>query len=136
MLAVNWRFPVFIVASFAAFLGILRIALAGRRVRPARATVLSVAGIVVAGGMVFAKVGAALGWPVAVYYGLPAVLAWALPPRAFQMNGREVARYLPLAMISAPLIHVLFSFFLGWNEYMPFIQVPSMQALLETLRAG
>lgn len=57
------------------------------------------------------------------------------PPRAFRMNGRELARYLPLAMISAPLIHVLFSFFLGWNEYMPFIQVPSMQALLKSFWA-
>ena len=52
------------------------------------------------------------------------------------MNGRELARYLPLAMISAPLIHVLFSFFLGWNEYMPFIQVPSIQALLESFWAA
>ena len=81
--------------------------------------------------MVFAKVGAALGWPAAVYYGLPVVLTWTLPPRAFQMNHKEVARYLPLAIIAAPLIHVLFSFFLGWNEYMPFIQVPSMRALLK-----
>ena len=132
----DWHFPVFIVASCGAFFAILRIALAGRREGPPRATVLSVASVVVVGGMVFAKLGAALGWPVAVYYGLPAVLAWALPPRAFRMNGTELARYLPLAMISAPIIHVLFSFALGWNEYMPFIQVPSMRALLEQFRAG
>jgi hypothetical protein len=135
-MALNWRFPVFIVASCVAFVAILRVALAERQEGPPKGTVLSVAGVVVVGGMVFAKVGAALGWPVAVYYGLPATLAWALPPRAFRMNGRELARYLPLAMISAPLIHVLFSFFLGWNEYMPFIQVPSIQALLKSSYAG
>ena len=132
----NWHFPVFIIASCAAFLAILRIALAGRREGPPKATVVSVAGIVVVGGMTLAKVGAALGWPVALYYGLPAALAWVLPPRAFRMNGRELARYLPLAMISAPLIHVLFSFFLGWNEYMPFLQVPSLRVLLELSWAG
>ena len=69
----TWHFPVFIVASCAAFVAILRIALAGRRAGPRRATVLSVAGVVVAGEMAFAK---------------------------------------------------------------PFIQVPTMQALLETDRAG
>jgi hypothetical protein len=127
----NWHFPVFIAASFAAFLVILRIALAGRRERPLRTTVLSVAGVVVVGGMVFAQIGVALGLPVAVYYGLPAAMAWAFPPIVFRMKGREVARYLPMTMVSAPLIHVLFSFFLGWHEYMPFIPVPSMQSLLE-----
>jgi len=129
----HWHFPVFVIASFAAFLAILRIALAGRLKRPPRATVLSVAGIVVVGGMTFAKAGAALGWPVLLYYGLPAALTWVLPPRVFRMNARELARYLPLAMISAPFIHVLFSFFLGWNEYMPFIPVPSMQAFLNAV---
>lgn len=126
----HWHFPVFVVASCAAFLAILRVTLGGRLQKPSRKIILGLAGVVVAGGMVFAKVGAALGWPVAVYYGLPAVLAWVWPPRVLHMNGRELARYLPLAMISAPLIHVLFSFFLGWHEYMPFIPVPSMQSLL------
>jgi hypothetical protein len=135
-MAMNWHFPVFIVASCAAFLAILRMALAGRLQEPPRKVILCLAGVVVAGGMVFAKVGAALGWPVAVYYGLPAGLAWVLPPRVLQMNGRELARYLPLAIISAPLIHVFFSFFLGWHEYLPFIPVPSMQALLELFWAG
>jgi hypothetical protein len=127
----HWHFPVFIVASCAAFLALLRISMAGRLQQPPRKVLIYLAGVVVAGGMVFAKVGAAFGWPVAVYYGLPAVLTWVLPPRALQMNGWELARYLPLAMISAPLIHVLFSFFLGWHEYMPFIPVPSMRMLME-----
>ena len=122
----SWHFPVFIITSCAAFLAILRLALAGRVPAPPAKEILGLAGVVVAGGMVFAKVGAALGWPVAVYYGVPAVLAWVLPPRVLHMNGRELARYLPLAMISATLIHVLFSFFLGWHEYLPFIPIPSM----------
>lgn len=125
-----WHFPVFIVASFLMFLAITRLALAGRSVQPPRDVVLKVAGIVNVAGMLFAKFGAQAGLPVAIYYGLPAVTAWVLPPRAFHMNGREIAIYLPLAMISAPIIHVLFSFFLGWNEYMPFIPVPTLESLL------
>ena len=29
-----------------------------------------------------------------------------------------------------PLIHVLFSFLVGWDEYMPFIPVPSLTSLI------
>jgi hypothetical protein len=46
------------------------------------------------------------------------------------MRGSEIARYVPMAMVVAPTIHVLFSFLLGWNEYMPFIPVPSIHELM------
>lgn len=78
----------------------------------------------------FARAGARAGLPVWVYYGLPAALTWLLPPLAFRMRGLEIARYLPMAMLIAPVIHVVFAFFLGWTEYMPFIPVPSLRALL------
>jgi hypothetical protein len=45
------------------------------------------------------------------------------------MSPRRVALYLLLALLSAPLIHVLFSFFLGWHEYMPFLPVPGLADL-------
>ncbi|MGQ0736435.1 MAG: hypothetical protein ACT4QD_22620 [Acidobacteriota bacterium] len=53
-----------------------------------------------------------------------------MPPIAFRMRGREVALYVPLAMLVAPSIHVVFSFLLGWKEYMPFIPVPSLRELI------
>jgi len=37
--------------------------------------------------------------------------------------------YLVMAFLSSPLIHVVFSFFLGWKEYMPFINIPAMWEL-------
>ena len=61
---------------------------------------------------------------------MPAALTWVLPPVIFRMRGREVARYLPLAVLVAPLIHVVFAFFFGWAEYMPFIPVPSLRELV------
>ena len=66
-----------------------------------------------------------------LYYGLPAVLTWVLPPLVFRMRGKEVARCLPMAVLAAPAIHILFSrSFLGWKEYMPFIPVPSLGELI------
>ena len=87
------------------------------------------AGVVVVGGLVFAKMGTTIGLPVWLYYGVPAVLTWVLPPFVFRMRGNEIAKYLPMAVLVAPMIHVLFSFLLGWKEYMPFIPVPSIWEL-------
>lgn len=45
------------------------------------------------------------------------------------MSGREFARSVPLALLVAPAIHVFFSLFLGWKEYIPFLPVPSLREL-------
>ena len=125
-----WRFLVFVGVSFLLFLVVLRIALLRRDRRPARGTILWVAGVIVVGGMTFAQVGATIDLPVWLYYGLPAVLTWVVPPVVFRMTWSEFARYLPLALLVAPAIHVAFSLLLGWNEYMPFLPVPSLAELL------
>jgi len=49
---------------------------------------------------------------------------------SFKFNGKELLQYLLLAFLSSPVIHVLFSFFFDWHEYMPFIHVPSLRSLL------
>jgi hypothetical protein len=79
--------------------------------------------------MVFAKYGVLTGWPWWIYYGAPALLTWVLPPLVFNLNRKQIVRYLILAFLVAPIIHVLFSFFLGWKEYMPFIPVPAIWEL-------
>ncbi|NQT62322.1 MAG: hypothetical protein HQ556_05125 [Candidatus Marinimicrobia bacterium] len=126
----HWHFPVLIIVSLIAFVGVLRLVLHGRANRPPTQTVLWVAAVVVVGGMSFAKLSTMAGMPVWVYYGVPAVLTWALPPLVFRMRAPEFGQYLILAVLMAPVIHVLFSFFLGWKEYMPFIPVPSLVELL------
>ena len=119
----SWRFPLFIAVSFVLFLVIVRIALLGRSRPPDPRTTLWVAMIVVVAGMLFAKAGAAMGLPPAVFYGIPALVTWILPPRVFGMNVREIVIYIPLAILMAPAIHVFFGYFFGWTEYMPFIPV-------------
>lgn len=129
-MSTDWHFPVLVIVSFAAFLGVLRAALHRRRERPAPATLLWVAAVVVLGGMLFARAGALGGLPVWMYYGVPAALTWALPPLALRMRASEIALYLPLALLAAPVIHVTFAFFFGWSEYMPFITVPALRDMI------
>ena len=124
------HFLAFVLVSAAAFVGVLRFATRARSSPLEPRTVAAATSAVVVIGMSFAKVGAQAGWPVAVYYGLPALVTWILPPLLFRMTRAEVARFLPLVMVMAPVVHVLFSFFLGWNEYLPFIPVPSLMSLL------
>ena len=126
----SWHFPVLVLVSLIAFAGLLFTVLGHRTTAPTSTSLLSVAGIVVVGGMLFARMGAGMGLPVWVYYGVPAVVTWVLPPLAFRMRSGEIAMYVPLAALIAPIIHVMFSFFLGWKEYMPFLPVPAFWELM------
>jgi len=68
----NLHFLAFILASFIAFVAILRVAVRREPARAVPAKVAAVACVVVVGGMLFAKWGANVGLPWAIYYGLPA----------------------------------------------------------------
>jgi hypothetical protein len=124
------RFSVFVFVSLVAFIAILRFATRHRSQRPDTSTVVLVSGIVVVGGMIFAKFGNNAGLPWWIYYTVPALTTLLLPPVVFKFSGKELLQYLVLAFLSSPVIHVLFSFFLDWHEYMPFIPVPSLKSLL------
>ena len=123
------HFAVFVLVSLVVFLAILRVALRRRSERPTAVELAAISFIVVVVGMVFAKWGATHGWHWAVYYGVPAATTILAPPLYFRMRGREVVEYLIMASLNAPVIHVVFSLFLDWNEYMPFIHVPSLKSL-------
>jgi CDP-diglyceride synthetase len=120
------HFLVFIAVSLAVFIGILRWVLRARSRAPSAGTVSIVALVVVVAGMCFAKFGANMGLAVPIYYGVPAAITLLLPPLAFRMNLRETAWYVVLAFLSSPVIHVFFSLFIGWHEYLPFWHVPSL----------
>ena len=126
----NARFAIFIVFSLVAFFAILRFATRDRSERPGNPAVLAVASVVVVGGMLFAKFGNNAGLPWWIYYTVPALVTLALPPAVFKFSRGELFQYLVLAFLSSPVIHVFFSFFLDWHEYMPFIPGPSLRSLL------
>ncbi|MGH9947344.1 MAG: hypothetical protein ACRD6X_09105 [Pyrinomonadaceae bacterium] len=84
---------------------------------------------VVVAGMMFGKYGFHLGLPWWIYYSVPMLITVFFPPVYFKMSKTEFPVYLVLSFLSAPFIHVLFSGFLGWKDYMPFIPVPSLWEL-------
>lgn len=124
------HFPIFILVSLLAFVGLLKLVLRNRAASPSLTRVSTAAVVVVIGGMVFAKFGANFGLPWWIYYGVPVLVTLFLPPIAFEMHGKEATHYVLLAFLVSPLIHAVFSFFFGWKEYMPFIPVPSVWDLL------
>jgi hypothetical protein len=124
------HFAVFMLASFGAFLTVLKLVLRKRQVQPGVFPLTWVSGVVVALGMSFAKVAANSGLPSWVYYGIPAAVTLLLPPVVFRMRRAEVGLYVCAAFLVSPAIHVAFSLILGWKEYLPFWAVPSLRELL------
>lgn len=124
------RFPIFILVSLVVFFAILNFVTRKRATRPSAVAVLAIAAVLVIGGMVFAKLGQNSGWPWWVYYTLPAAVTLVVPPLTLRFSVHELWQYLALAALSSPLIHVLFSFLLGWHDYLPFIHVPSLREIL------
>ena len=125
----NLRFAVFIIVALLVFVGILRIVLRSRETFPSWVWLFTTASIVVAGGMLFAKIGQNSGLPWWIYYTVPMLVTVLVPPKVFRMSQGETLTYLGLAFLSSPLIHAVFSFFLGWKEYMPFISIPAIWEL-------
>jgi hypothetical protein len=120
------HFLVFILVTLIVFIGVLRWTLRARPVSPSAGQIAIVAFVVVVVGMCFAKFGANVGLPWPIYYGIPAAMTLVFPPLTLRMNVHEALWYLVLAFGSSPAIHVFFSVFVGWPEYLPFWHVPSL----------
>lgn len=125
MISQAMRFPILIAVSLIVFIAILCFILRKRETRQPYYVIALISGVVVVGGMVFAKLTQNAGWPWWIYYTVPAAVTLLLPPLAFRMTRAELWRYLVLAFLSAPTIHIAFSFFLDWHDYMPFLYIPS-----------
>jgi hypothetical protein len=126
----EWHFPFMILASLLVFWLLVRLILPRAEFRAKRAQIMLLAQVVVVFGMVFGKYGATFGLPWWLYYPIPMLSTVLLPPVVLKLNQRRAAAYLVLSFLSAPFIHVLFSFFLGWTEYMPFWKIPSVGSYL------
>lgn len=125
-----FHFIIFIIVSFLVFIAILGWVLRDRAISPAKSHVAGVVLVVVVAGMCFAKFGATVGMPWPVYYGVPALVTLLLPPIAFRMRRGEYLPYVVLAFLASPAIHFVFSFVVGWHEYLPFWHIPSVWQLM------
>jgi hypothetical protein len=86
-----------------------------------------VAAAIVIGGMFWGRIGADRGLPWTLCLLPPMAATLLVPPLAFRMTARETATWILLAALSGSVVHVLFSFFLGWKEFMPIWDVPSLR---------
>ena len=89
MISVADRFWVFVLVSLVAFIVMLYFVTYRRTQRPHKATVAAVAILVVVGGMVFAKFGNNAGLPWWIYYTVPALVTFAVPPIVFKLSGKN-----------------------------------------------
>lgn len=122
------KFLIYMAAALLVFIAVLAFSVRHRVARPVwRILLLSLVAVV--GGMVFARLTYGRETPWWVFYGIPAAVTFVLPPVALRMSGREFLLYEPLAVLMAPAIHVVFSFCLGWHDYMPLFYVPYWREL-------
>jgi glucan phosphoethanolaminetransferase (alkaline phosphatase superfamily) len=126
----NLHFFLMILASLLVFIIVLGIVVSKEQFKAKFSTILILALCIVVGGMLFGKYGATYGLPWWIYYPVPMLANVLLPPYFLKFNFRKTLIYLGLSFLSAPLIHTAFSFFLGWQEYMPFWKIPFWKDLM------
>ena len=116
-------FLVNVFVALAGFIGLLIFTLRARSQKPVF-RILLLALLVVVCGMLFARITYGKGVPWWIFYGLPALNTFILPPLILHMSRRELILYVPLAILMSPVIHIFFSYFFGWHDYMPLFYVP------------
>jgi hypothetical protein len=119
-----WHFLIMIIASIAIFFIVVRLVVPRNYFWLKRQRIFLLSLVVVVFGMFFGKYGATYGLPWWLYYPIPMLITVLVPPLVLKLKSQKVITYVVLSFLSAPLIHVLFSFFLGWTEYMPFWKIP------------
>jgi hypothetical protein len=123
------NFLVYMGVAVLVFITVLIFIVRGRSHRPTF-KILLLALICAVGGMIFARVTYGRGMPWYIFYGIPVFLTYILPPLVLQMSKRELLFFVPLALLMAPAIHIFFSFFFGWHDYMPLFYIPSWHELI------
>jgi len=124
-----WKFLVYMLVALIVFVVVLLFTLRKRPKQPIfKIVLLSV--IAVVGGMTFARITYGKGVPWWIFYGIPAFITFVLPPIILRMTKRELLFYIPISLLMAPTIHIFFSFFFGWHDYMPLFYVPWLYDLL------
>lgn len=117
------KFFVYMLVALIVFVLVLLFIMRKRPKQPIiKIILLSV--IAVVGGMTFARITYGKGVTWLIFYGIPAVITFILPPLVLRMTKRELLFFIPLIVLLSPVIHVIFSFLFGWHDYMPLFYVP------------
>ena len=122
-ISANWHFPIMILVSFVLFFIVIGIVLKKQEFFEKKRSIVLLSIVVIIIGMLFGKYGANWGLKWWIYYPVPMLMNVLLPPLVLKMNIKKTILYLFLSFFSAPLIHLFFSLFFGWTEYMPFWKI-------------
>ena len=122
-----WHFPIMILASCVLFYFIIWAVLRTHEYKNKFDSIILLSLLCVVFGMLFGKYGENWGFKWWIYYPVPLLINVILPPAILKMDLKKTIIYLILIFLSAPLIHVFFSFFFNWTEYMPFWEIPSIR---------
>lgn len=125
-----WHFPIMIFASFIIFYLVIWTVLGKQEFKQKFRLTFLLSIFCVVLGMLFGKYGANWGLKWWIYYTVPMLMNVFLPPTILKMNTKKIIVYLILSFLSAPFLHVFFSFFFNWTEYMPFWKIPYIKTLL------
>jgi len=124
------KFLVYMVAAMVVYFALLVFTVRNRTPRPyGKLIILAI--MVTAAGMIFARITYGKELPWWIFYGIPVLFTYLVPPVKLRMSLNELALYTPLTLLTAPAIHVFFSFFIGWHEYMPLFYVPWVLDLIK-----
>lgn len=124
------EFSSFTIVFVIVIILIVRFSLRQRYPNPARQiNALVVLTLLAMISMALGKYGAGWGLPWWIYYLFPLLLTLLFPVLWFRMKRKETFTYLLLTLAAAPFVHIIFSL-MGWKDYMPFIEVPSLLELM------
>lgn len=120
-----FRFLIMAAVTYIAFLCVIRLIIGSQY--KAKSFLINIIGMItVYGSFLISRYGNFLRLSVWLYYVLPVLLTVFLPPLALKMKSDQTLKYLAFSLLAVPVIHLVFSFLLGWGEFLPFIKIPSL----------
>ncbi len=120
-----FRFLIMAAVTYIAFLCVIRLIIGSQY--KAKSFLINIIGMItVYGSFLISRYGNFLKLPVLLYYVFPVLLTVFLPPLALKMKSDQTLKYLAFSLLAVPVIHLVFSFLLGWGEFLPFIKIPSL----------
>ncbi len=120
-----FRFLIMAAVTYIAFLCVIRLIIGSQY--KAKSFLINIIGMItVYGSFLISRYGNFLRLPVWLDYVLPVLLTVFLPPLSLKMKSDQTLKYLAFSLLAVPVIHLVFSFLLGWGEFLPFIKIPSL----------
>lgn len=124
-----FRFLIMAGVTYMVFLCVIRLAMGSQY--KSKSFLINIIGMLtVYGSFIISRYNGILKLPIILYYTLLLLLTIFLPPLSLKMKSDQTLKYFAFGIVAIPLLHLIFSLLLGWGDYLPFIQIPSLWELL------